>query len=74
MRTKLKVFRVENHLTQEQMAKRCGTSRNNYSFIEQGKRDGSADFWFSLQKEFNVPIEEMHKLRETEERGKKQCE
>ena len=71
MRTQLKLFRVSQHLTQEQMAKRCGTSRNNYNFIEQGKREGSAEFWFKLQKEFNVSIELLHELREVEERGQK---
>lgn len=71
MRTQLKLFRVSQHLTQGEMAEKCGTSRNNYNFIEQGKRDGSADFWFNLQKEFNVPIEKLHELRTVEERGQK---
>lgn len=66
MRTELKRLRVTNFLTQEKMAKKCGTSRNNYSFIEKGKREGNANFWFTLQKEFNVPIEKMDELRKVE--------
>ena len=69
MRTKLKLLRIENHLTQEEMAKRLDTSRNNYNFIENGKRKGGADFWFTLQKTFNVPIEKMDEIRKIDSKG-----
>ena len=66
MRTELKRLRVSNFLTQEQMATIGGVSRTQYSFIEQGKRKGDIDFWFALQKKFNLSIEELDRLRQVE--------
>ena len=66
MRTELKLFRVANHLTQEKMAERIGTSRTNYRAVESGERKGNADFWLDLQKEFNIPIDKLHELRTLE--------
>ena len=66
MRTELKRLRVTNFLTQEQMAEKCGTSRNNYGFIEKGKRKGSAEFWLNLQKEFGLSVEQVEELRKVD--------
>ena len=66
MRKELKRMRVSNFLTQENMAKRCGTSRNNYSFIEKGKREGSVEFWLTLAQEFKLTIDELEELRKNE--------
>lgn len=63
MRTELKRFRVSNFLSQDKIAERCKTSRNNYAMIEQGKRAGSADFWFTLQEEFDIPIDKLNEMR-----------
>ena len=63
MRTELKILRVKNHLTQSEMAKRCGTSLSTYNLIEQGKRMGSQDFWLAVQREFNLEGEEAWKLQ-----------
>ena len=67
VRKELKRLRVSNFLSQEQMAKRCNVSRNNYSYIERGERDGSADFWFTLQDKFNVPMEQLIEMRRISE-------
>lgn len=67
MRKELKRLRVSNFLTQEQMAAKCGTSRNNYAMIEQGKRAGSADFWFTLQQKFDLPIGRLNEMRKVSE-------
>ena len=66
MRKELKRLRVSNFLTQEKMSARCKISRNNYAFIEQGKRAGSADFWLTLQKEFDLPIDKLNEMRKVE--------
>lgn len=67
MRTELKLLRVKNHLTQGGFAERVGVSRIAYSFIENGKRQGSENFWGSVQKEFSVPDEKMYSLMKNEE-------
>jgi DNA-binding XRE family transcriptional regulator len=66
MRRELKRLRLHNFLTQAEMADKCGVSRNNYAYIEQGNRAGSADFWFTLQKEFNIPFERLDDMRKVE--------
>lgn len=67
MRTELKRFRVSNFFTQEQMAEKGGVSRNCYAAIEQGNRAGSADFWFNIQAEFNLPIDKLNEMRNVRE-------
>lgn len=58
-RTSLKVLRVKNDLTQVQFAERIGVSRMQYSSIENGKTDGSVEFWKKVQSEFNLSDAEM---------------
>lgn len=71
MRTALKQFRIGVHLNQSEFAEKLGVSRATYSYIEQGKRGGSVDFWRNLQRVFNVPDEMMYPLmRIDEERTK----
>ena len=55
MRTNLKILRVKNHLSQDQMAKKIGCIRATYSAIENGKRSGRQAFWNDFQKAFNIP-------------------
>ena len=54
MRHELKVFRVTQNLTQQQMAEKTGVSVSTYNLIENGARRGSQTFWLTLQKEFNL--------------------
>ena len=49
IRTNLKIFRVNQHLTTEEMANRIGCIRPTYSAIENGKREGRKTFWRDLQ-------------------------
>lgn len=67
MRTNLKCFRVKQNLTQEEMADRIGCGRCGYATIEQGTRNGRDHFWASLQKAFNIPDEEMWRLKKKDE-------
>ena len=66
-RMKLKLLRVANNLTQEEIAERIGgISRRMYADIELGKRKGSRSFWERLQQEFNIPDNEMWGLMSSE--------
>ena len=58
-RLKLKQFRVGLDLNQAEMARKCGIDRASYSLIEQGKRAGSAEFWYKLSKEFDLSPEDV---------------
>lgn len=55
----LKVLRVKNGLTQEQMANKMGWSRQYYAKTESGRSFGTVPFWNKLQKAFGVPDDEM---------------
>lgn len=66
MRTNLKVFRIQKHLSQEEMSERIGFSRGAYSAIESGKREGRHSFWMALQKAFDIPDAEMWNLKKNE--------
>lgn len=67
-RHNLYMFRCERKLTKGSMAKRTGVCRTTYTNIENGKRDGSHEFWNALQREFDVPDSEMYILMKNEER------
>lgn len=67
MRMNLKLFRVKNHLSQEEIAERIGFSRAAYAAVEAGRRDGRQSFWIALQKAFNIPDADMWALRKNEE-------
>lgn len=62
MRTNLKLFRVKNVLSQDEIAAKIGCTRATYSSIESGKRDGRLAFWIEFQKAFNVPDADMWAL------------
>lgn len=65
-RKNLKIFRIEQDLTQSDMAQRIGCSRDAYSAIESGARNPSYDFMESLHIAFSVPAERMWTLLERE--------
>lgn len=66
MRKNLKIFRVRNDLTHEEMVKKIGCTRATYSAIEAGKRDGRRTFWKDLQRAFNISDEDMWALMKNE--------
>ena len=71
MRTRLKQFRIGQHLKQSELAERTGVSCRTYGLIERGDRGGSAKFWDNLQKEFNLSDETTRQLQKKDERGRK---
>lgn len=62
-RKKLKMLRLENNLTQKEMAEKLGRSRAAYIKIEHGERNASRDFWEKLQEVFAVPDADMWELQ-----------
>lgn len=65
-RIALKQFRVGEQLTQQEMANKLEISRVTYIAIENGVRNGTVEFWRTVQKTFNVPDSEMWKLQKQE--------
>ncbi|WP_209591479.1 helix-turn-helix transcriptional regulator [Methanococcus voltae] len=64
MDNKIKVFRAMNDLTQDELAKKIGVTRQTISAIEKGKYDPSLIIAFKLSKLFNVLIEEIFTYKE----------
>ena len=73
-RNNLYMFRCEQRLTKKAMAKKTGVSRTTYSLIENGERDGSQEFWDTLQTEFNIPDSKMFNLMKKIKERKGQCD
>lgn len=59
VRTKLKVLRVQEGKTQEELAELLGVSTVTYCLIERGQRRGSPDFWKRVQEHFNIKDADM---------------
>lgn len=66
-RRNLIIFRAEQGLNQQEMAKRIGVSRATYSEIENAKRSCSFAFLKKLQKAFNIADEKMWSLTKINE-------
>lgn len=66
MRNNLYMLRCEKRLTKTKMAEKTGVSRLTYTLIENGERDGSQEFWRTLQREFDVNDADMWKLQKLE--------
>jgi putative transcriptional regulator len=59
MKNRLKVFRAMHDLTQEELAKRLGVTRQTIVSIEVGKYDPSIGLAFRMSHLFNVKIEDI---------------
>ncbi len=62
----LKVFRAKNDLTQEDIAKALGITRQTISGIEKKKYNPSLLLAYKISKYFSVTIEEMFSFSELE--------
>jgi len=65
MKNKLKVFRAMHDLTQEQLAKRLGVTRQTVVSIEVGKYDPSIGLAFRMARLFSVSIEDIFEYEGT---------
>jgi putative transcriptional regulator len=59
METKLKVFRAMRDLTQEELAKAVGVSRQTVIAIERGNYNPSLELAFKIARHFGVKIEDV---------------
>lgn len=57
-RTELKLFRIRQKLTQEQIAEKLGYSRGHYARFENGDADMTLRFLQALQTAFKISFEE----------------
>ncbi|EHP85050.1 helix-turn-helix transcriptional regulator [Methanotorris formicicus] len=59
MKNKLKIYRAMHNLTQEDLARKLGVSRQTIIAIEKGKYDPSLKLAFKIAKFFGVRIEDI---------------
>lgn len=59
MKNKIKVFRAMHDLTQEDLAKAIGVTRQTILAIEKGKYVPSLDLAFKIARHFQVSIEDV---------------
>ena len=67
IRNRLREFRARYRMTQEELARRVGVTRQTIIAIENGKYLPSLKLAFKLAKSFNVRIEDLFEYRESEE-------
>jgi len=67
IRNRLREFRAKYRMTQEELARRVGVTRQTIIAIENGKYLPSLKLAFKLAKAFNVRIEDLFEYRESEE-------
>lgn len=68
VRENLKDFRLLKRMSQDEFAEAIGYSRQMYSQVESGLRDGTLEFWGAVQKRFDIPDSEMWALTKKEEK------
>jgi len=59
MKNKVKVFRAMHDLTQEDLARDVGVTRQTILAIEKGRYDPSLELAFKMARRFRVTIEEI---------------
>lgn len=68
MKNRLRELRQEYGITQEQLSKKVGVSRQSIIAIETGKYDPSLQLAFKLAKQFECTIEEVFLFEDEEGR------
>lgn len=66
MENRIKKLRAERKMTQEQLSKCVGVSRQSIVAIESGKYNPSLELAFKIAKEFDCTIEEVFLFEEGE--------
>ena len=64
MKNKIKVYRAMHDLTQEDLAKKIGVTRQTILAIEKGRYVPSLDLAFKISRHFGVNIEEIFNYSE----------
>ena len=66
MKNRLKVARAEKDLTQEELAKRIGVSRQTINAVESGRYVPSTVLALKMAQVFGKPVEEVFMLDEND--------
>ena len=66
MKNRLKVARAEMDLTQEELAKRIGVSRQTINAVESGRYVPSTVLALKMARVFGKPVEEVFMLDESD--------
>ncbi|MDP7492649.1 MAG: helix-turn-helix transcriptional regulator [Candidatus Undinarchaeales archaeon] len=61
VKNRLKVYRAEHDLTQQDLAGKLGVTRQTIIAIERGKYDPSLELAFKIARHFEVSIEDVFK-------------
>lgn len=69
MKNRVRVYRAINDLTQEELAKKIGVTRQTVLAIEKGKYSPSLDLAFKIAKIFGVKIEEIFIYEDPQEKN-----
>ncbi len=72
MDTKIKQLRKEHKLSQEELAKAVGTTRQTITSIEVGKYVASLPLAYKIARYFDLPIEDVFDFTEIEEEMKEE--
>lgn len=64
MKNKIKVYRAMHDMTQEELAKRVGVTRQTIIAIEKGRYDPSLSLAFKIARVFNAKIEDIFQYEE----------
>ena len=67
MKNRLKVFRAEHDMSQEDLAKKAGVSRQAIHSIEKGKYPPNLDLAFRIARVFSANIEDIFIYEEIED-------
>ena len=67
MKNRIKVLRTKYGLTQEQLSKKVGVSRQSIIAIETGKYNPSLELAFKIAKQFHCSIEDVFIFEDEEE-------
>ncbi|HLC98553.1 MAG TPA: helix-turn-helix transcriptional regulator [Candidatus Nanoarchaeia archaeon] len=66
MKNRLKVFRAEHNMSQDDLAKKTGVSRQAIHSIEKGKYTPNLELAFRIARAFNANIEDIFIYEEQE--------
>lgn len=69
MKNRVRVYRAIHDLTQEELAKKMGVTRQTVLAIEKGKYSPSLDLAFKMAKIFGVKIEEIFIYEDPQEKN-----
>lgn len=68
-RTNLKLFRIKKKMTQAELAKEIGYSRNHYARIENGTKEVPLKLLVALSEKYGMTLDEARELTKEDKDG-----